>query len=510
MFEAERTRRDSRSATSLTLRELAAIFFRQSRLVAATFSCVTLAALLFTMLSPRYEAHFRVLLRHGRSDPPVSAQNSDPINLSRSEVTEEELNSEAELIRDEHLLRRVVSASGLVPATTTDEKYRERNIEQEVRKLATRLDVEPVRRSNLIDVRYRATNSDKAAKVLSALASAYLDNHLELQRPSGQTIFFDRQAEASGQKLQQAEARLNEFTHTRGVASAALERDIALQRWGEAEAELRQITLDRVQGEQRIAALRQQQASFPARSVTLKRWSDNPQLLQQLKGRLLELQLRRTELLTRFEPSYALVREVDRQIEETRQAIAAEALTPVRDESSDKDPNYEWARMELEKSEVQQEAMQAREATARQQIASLRAVAQERQSDSVTQQNLVRSAKLEEENYLLYQHKREEARIGDALDAQRILNVVLIEPPVAPALPIHSMLFYLLLTVGLGVMASLVVAFVAEYFDPTVRTPDEAQDLLDLPLLGWLPEQAGSSSAGFEILPGGRRKAVER
>ena len=505
MFEAERPRRDSRSATSLTLRELAAIFFRQSRLVAATFSCVVAVTLLCALLSPRYESHFRILLRHERSDPPVSAQGGNAVDFRRGEITEEELNSESALLRDENLLRRVVSAAELVPANIG--KDRKTEIEQAVRRLASQLEVEPVKRSNLIDIRYRSRDPDKAAKVLTALAAAYLHKHLELHRPSGESVFFNEQAEASGKRLQHAEAQLVEFTRTRGVASAALERDIALQRLGEAEAHYRQVTLDRAQNEQRIAALAQQLASFPPRSVTLKKWSDNPQLLQQMKGRLLELQLRRAELLTRFQPSYALVREVDRQIEETRQAIAAEALTPVRDETSDKDPNYEWARMELEKAEVEREALTARDATARDQITNLRAVAQERQSDSVAQQNLVRNAKLEEENYLLYQRKREEARIGDALDAQRILNVTLIEHPVAPALPVHSMLFYLLLAVGLGLMASVAVAFVADYFDPTIRTPDEAQILLDVPVLTWLPEEK-TSTGGFEILEGGKRKAV--
>ena len=61
-------------------------------------------------------------------------------------------------------------------------------------------------------------------------------------------------------------------------------------------------------------------------------------------------------MLTRFEPSYRLVQEVEREIEQAQASIAAEALTPMRDESSDKDPNYEWARMELEKARVRREA----------------------------------------------------------------------------------------------------------------------------------------------------------
>src|ERR1039458_6242595 len=115
-----------------------------------------------------------------------------------------------------------------------------------------------------------------------------------------------------------------------------------------------------------------------------------------MKTHLLELQLKRTELLSRFEPSYRLVQEVEQQIAETRASIAAEALTPVRDETTDKDPNYEWARMELEKTQVQWDGLRARQSAASTQVASLRTFAQQLQSESVDQQDLLRTAKAEE------------------------------------------------------------------------------------------------------------------
>jgi uncharacterized protein involved in exopolysaccharide biosynthesis len=109
------------------------------------------------------------------------------------------------------------------------------------------------------------------------------------------------------------------------------------------------------------------------------------------------------------------------------------------------------------------------------------------QSESVDQQDLMRTAKAEEDNYLLYLRKREEARIGDALDERRILNVAIVEPPVAPALPTRSVPLYFLLAFGLAMAFSVGIAFTTEYFDPTIRTPDEAHVLLGVPVLAWLP-----------------------
>ena len=473
-------------AHSPTPREIAATLFRRPRLLAGSFGFVLLATMVIVLFSARYESHFKVLLRRGRFDPVASAQPASVLDLSRPEITEEELNSEVELLRDEDLLKQVVAMAELVPRDTPASE-RQSEIEHAARTVARRLDVEAIKKANLIQVTYKDTDPERAAHILTALSSAYMARHTSLQRPSGEIQFFNEQTAGSEERLHQAEAELVNFTRARGVVSAAMERDIALQKLGDADAAYRQIDQDRVETEKKIESLREQLKSFPSRSVTLKRWADNPQLLEKMKTHLLELQLKRTDLLTRYEPSYRLVQEVDQEIEQARAAIAAEALTPVRDETTDKDANYEWARMELEKAQVQWDGLRAREADALAQVSALRTIAQNLQASSVDQQDLVRTAKADEDAYLLYLRKREEARIGDALDQQRILNVAIVEPPSAAALPNHSILVYFLLAFGLSIAFSVGLCFTAEYYDPTIRTPDEANKLLEVPVLAWLP-----------------------
>lgn len=475
------------TSSSPTLRELAATLFGRAKLMTISFVLILLAAVVYIVLTPRYESHFKILVRRGRSNAMISPRPASAVDFTRPEITQEELNSEVELLRDPDLLKRVVQMAALVPAGTPESK-RPAKVERAVRKLAQRLDVEALKKSNLIQVSYRDTRPERAARILAALFTLYVRRHASLHRPSGEIQFFEQQTAESEKRLRQSEAQLVHFTNTRGVASAALERDIALQKLGEAEAAYRQMDQERVEIERRVTGLHEQLASFPSRSVTAKRWADNPELLAKLKSHLMELQLKRTELLTRYEPSYRLVQEVERQVEETQAAIDTEALTPVRDETTDKDPNYEWARMELEKTEVQSSSLRARQSDAAAQIASLRTFAQRMQSESVDQQALMRKAKAEEDNYLLYLRKGEEARIDDALDERQILNVTVVEPPVAAALPVHAVLFYFLLAFGVAVLFSVGAAFTADYFDPTIRTPTEARGLLEVPVLAWLPE----------------------
>jgi uncharacterized protein involved in exopolysaccharide biosynthesis len=494
----------SSAEISPTPRELAATLFRRPRLVGGTFAFLFLAAMLCAFFSARYESHFMVLLRRGRYDPIVSSQPASPMDFTRPDITEEELNSEVELLRDEDLLVQVVRVAGLLPAGLPNAE-RAAEIEQHVRRISRGLNVEALKKSNLIRVTYKDSSPERSARILSALSTLYVQRHMDLQRPPGEIQFFDQQTAASEKKLHRSEMELVNFTRARGVVSATLERDITLQKLGEADAAYRQMEQDRVETERRLASLGEQLKSFPSRSVTQKRWADNPEILEKMKTHLLELQLKRTELLTRFEPSYRLVQEVELEISETRATIAAEALTPVRDETTDKDPNYEWARMEMEKAQVQRDGLRARQSAAFVQVTSLRAAAQQLQSDSVDQQDLMRSAKADEDNYLLYLHKREEARMGDALDERQILNVAVVEPPVAPALPAHSVWLYFLLAFGMAMAFSVGLAFTTEYFDPTIRTPNEAFELLEVPVLAWLPA-AEAATPAFS-LPG-RRKVV--
>src|SRR5271165_416450 len=161
---------------SPTPRELAATLFRRPRLVATAFGFVLVATMLFVVFSARYESHFKILLRRGRFDPVVSSQPASAMDFTRPDITQEELNSEVELLRDEDLLKQVVKMAELVPAETPDVD-RAAAIERAVRKLAHGLDVEGLKKSNLIEVRYKDSSPERAARILSALSTVYVRRH---------------------------------------------------------------------------------------------------------------------------------------------------------------------------------------------------------------------------------------------------------------------------------------------------------------------------------------------
>ena len=108
----------------------------------------------------------------------------------------------------------------------------------------------------------------------------------------------------------------------------------------------------------------------------------------------------------------------------------------------------------------------------------------------IEQQDLIRTAKAKEANYLLYLNKREEARISDALDTQRIANVAIAEAATVPALPVHPRWLFVLLGILFAILVSAGAAFVADYFDASFRTADEVEAFLDTPVFAAMPNHA--------------------
>jgi uncharacterized protein involved in exopolysaccharide biosynthesis len=478
-------------AQAPTLRELATVLFRQRRVFVCAAGLVMAAALFYLFAGARYRAEMKLLVRPGRADSPASAQLNAPLDLTRLAITEEELNSEVELLQDDGVMRKVVVENGLgkrdwLHFLRLNEGTAER-VERAARRLAKKLDVEPVKKTNLITVKYASDDPELAAKVLRSLADAYLEKHAMVHRPGGELPFFRQQTGESRQQLQEAEHNLLQFMSGHSVVAAAQERDLALQRLSAVDASYRDTRVELAETEQRMQELRAQLAMMPERTTTLVRSADNPDVLSALKAGLLALQVKRIELLVKFEPTHRLVQEVDQQIAQTEAAIRAENAAPLRDETTDKNSHYEWAKSELEKAQVERQALKARAAETEVEFAAYRAEARQLGEAAITQDDLLSTERAAEDNYLLYVKKQEEARIGDALDQRGIVNVAVAEQPIAPALPLWST--WVVLAAGLAAAgtAGAGAAFAADRMDSAFRTPDDVLLYLNSPVLASLP-----------------------
>lgn len=478
---------------AFTLRDIVAVGFRRRRLILLTFLGIFLGAIVVAVAGgAKYEAQMKILVRHRRVDPVVST-TPESASVVQPAVSEEEINSEVELIKSHDLIEQVAADCGLDKVKRhfwsnwfpAPEALR---LPKAVARLSNEVKVEPVRKSNLIDVTYRSTDPRMAARVLQTLGNLYLQKHMAVNHPPGQFDFFNQQAEQYRRNLADAEERLVNFGREQAVAAQS-ERDILLQKVNDLEVQLTQNQAAIAAQTSRIQALEKQVASTPPRLATQARTSDNGALQEQLKATLLTLQLKRTDLVAKYDPSYRLVQEVDAQIAQTKDAIAAAEKAPVREDTTDQNPTYQWLAGELAKARADLPTLKANAEATATSIRAYRAKILSLDEKGIEQQDLTRTAKADEGNYLLYLNKREEARIADEMDNRRIENVVVAEAATVPALPINSPWMVVLVGGLLASFASAGLAFAAEYLDPSFRTPDEVKEYLNVPVFAAIPRE---------------------
>lgn len=100
---------------------------------------------------------------------------------------------------------------------------------------------------------------------------------------------------------------------------------------------------------------------------------------------------------------------------------------------------------------------------------------------------LLREQTVLEQVFLLLRGRLEEVRIAEAM---RTSNVAVIDPAVPPTRPVSPRpMLNMALALFLGLSAGVAGALLLEFFDTTVKTPEEIGPLLGLPVLGRIPEE---------------------
>jgi uncharacterized protein involved in exopolysaccharide biosynthesis len=476
-----------------TPRELGAAIYRQRWIVLVTVAIVAFAMWRSGIWVPQYVAQMKILVLRQRVDAVISPEATSPVVWGGDQVSEEDLNSEVELLRSSDLLRKVAVMTGLDHDPLIGmQSNPERGIAAAAYLLETHLKIEAIRKTNMIAVQYESTNPEMASKVLNALSEAYAEKHMEVHRPSGEYKFFDQQAAQYKQALAESQQKIMEFNQQRGVVSPQLERDLALQRTSEFDDAARQAQQSVAEDTKRLETLRQQLSSMQPHVTAQVHTSRNEALIANMKQTLSTLELKRTELLGRYTPTYRPIQDLDAQIVEIKGSIEKETNSPMHEETQGVNPVYQYVQQSIATTEAELSQLKARAVAAGTNAAQYHGQALKLNQQSVLQEDLVRDEKAQEENYMLYMHKREEARSSDALDRRGIVNVAIAQHAVTPSFPVRSAQYAALMTLVMCITFGISTAFVAEVMVSSFRTPDEVSRYLDTPVLACLPK--GESS----------------
>jgi uncharacterized protein involved in exopolysaccharide biosynthesis len=489
------------STVRLAPRNLVGIIFRRRRTISYTFAAVMGGAILAVLLLPsKYEAETKLLLHRERVDPPLTAQQTGVMQQAAPSLTEEDINSEVGLLRSQDLLEKVAVATGLdhrfkpsflsrlfSKAPLTDEERRAKA----AAKLGSDLRIEPEKKSYLIDVSYASADPQLSATVLNTLGTFLLDKHAEVRRTPGTAQFFDDETQRYRQQLEDAQGKLAEFNRKEGLVTDQNEKDGAVPRLAEFEFNLRQTQAAIPRAEENVRNLESQLRSTQPRITTELRTSDNAVLMQQLKSSLVNLELQHTDLIQKYAPDDRQVKEVEQQMTQVKNAIETHQKAPLKEEVTNENPTYELLHQELVKARAELASLKALATSYGKVNTSYRGEAVERDQKQLEQQSLLRDLKTAEQSYLLYLNKREEARISDAFDKMRIVNVTIAEAATAPVFPNNPASLTLILASILGCLLSAGLVLVQEQMDGSLTTPDQVEAYLGVPVLAAMPRESG-------------------
>lgn len=488
------TRKDS---INFSLRDLAAPLFRRKRVLIATFLVVFLLVILGGFLTPpRFTSHMSLLVNRERLDPLVTTEAMPQLLNVSSPLSEEEIDSEAELLKSSDVLEKVVLANGLqnlhqnrfleVLHPQRDEAGR---VARAVRTLAETLKIEPAGKTNLIEVTYSSSDPQQSCAVLKALGDFYVQKHIQVHQRPGSYEFFAQETQRYHEALADSENQLRRFEEQQGAAAPDLERTNMAVQVTNSIGQLHLVQEAIAADEHRIHSDQQQMHVTQERSTTQQASSPADRLLDGLQATLLAAQTKRTQLALKYDASYPLVQEADQEIVQDKAAIVEAEKTRYITEATDRDPTFELLREDSAKTEADLAAQHASLVVVKSSIESMQSQMVDLDQKSLTQRGLLREAKANEDNYLLYLSKREQERTSRALDKSRIANVAIAVPPAIPALPTLSFWLVVQLALGLATVLAIALAYAVDYFDPSFHTPAEVIDILGIPLVETMPKR---------------------
>lgn len=484
----------------LTVRDMVAPLFRQKRVVLTVFVAVSGLAIWIAWKSRGYYiSSMQIVVEEERYAPTVTPQQVS-MQATNKIITTDDVASEVALLQGQDMLREVVQACKIAePEASVWDRFDTRDAEAKraavlegaTKALAGNLKVEALKTSHVINVQYGSTGSPKTpACVLQTLGKLYLEKHLRLQRPAGAFNFFAQETDKYKEALAESERRLVDFSTTEGIAAPDALRAEMAQQLIVAKANLYHSQQAIAGDKQRIKNIKAQMAVTPARSSTAEASISANLLLDQLHSTLLNSQLKRTQLLLKYDPSYPLVKEVEEEIAQTTEAIANAEHAKHVNKTTDRDATFEYLRQDQAKTRAD---LASEEASAAAQVKTIQSMQSEMVSlevKAVRQNELLREAKANESNYLLYLNKREQERTSDALDQKRIANVAIAVPAFVPALPARNPFKIAILGFFVAALGGIGAGYLAELMDPSFRTPEEVAELLNVSVVTSVPRQA--------------------
>jgi polysaccharide biosynthesis transport protein len=513
----------------ITPRGVARNLFRYRRRMALVFFGVMLLTLVAIALYPRsYTSESKLFIRVGREsvalDP--TATTGQTIMLQKTQV--DEVNSALQLFLSREVMQRAVERVGAerivkdgkttgaadsnetATSTWSDSLSRAASWiasqttqtmaalrladpgtpeEVAIRKLESGLKAFAPKDSTVITVTYSAASPQLAHDVVEAVTNVFLDEHLRVNHTEGSQAFFAEQAESLQKQLTTAQDSLRDRKNKFGISTVESRRTVFAEQLKDIELQLLSTERELAYSNAEIADLTRAIDSLQPELVTNRVNGFANEGKDLMRAKLYELEIEESKLRSRYSEGHPLLEQIQQQRKE------AEAL--LKDMPNDRtqttaalNPNQRQLELDLLQAKAKKEAQQARLAAAQKQRDELNTQLKELNDHEVQIGDLERNVQILDGKYRMHVEKLEQARLNDALGRDGIQNVkvaqaaTLVGKPTSPKKPLLLALGFV---IALG--AAVAMPFLAEVFDETLRSADEVETELGLPVLLSFPYQ---------------------
>ena len=328
------------------------------------------------------------------------------------------------------------------------------------------LSVEPLRNSRLVDVKFRSTDPDLAARVVNQLAQHYIEHTLEYKFTASKdaSTFLATQLTQQRKAVENAESALQRYREQ--TDAVALDSgNIVTQKLEELNTAVTHAKTERLQKEaveRQLEAVEQDPAALGAFPAVL----GNP-FIQAQKAALADLQRQQAQMSEKLGALHPEMLKLQSAIQNAQAKIKAETANVVRSVHTD----YEAA-LAQERSLTTALNQQKQESlTMNRKAIEYSVLAREVESSRGLYDSLLQRAK--------------ETGVSGELRSSNIRVIDRAERPRSAVSP--RPLMNLLLAVFGGLALAVAFAFFYEYVDSRLRDPDEVRACLGLVSLGMLP-----------------------
>ncbi|MGE4050134.1 MAG: XrtA system polysaccharide chain length determinant [Piscinibacter sp.] len=463
------------------LSTLRAMWRRRWLGLAIAWTAALLAALLLLRMPDRYEATARVYVDTKTLLKP----------LMRDLTVEPDIDQTLQLLARTLITRpniEVLMRKGNLDRPDMKPAEREALIER----LSKEFKITSLGRDNVFTFAYRDVDAVKARQMVEHMVSLFVDSDLGAKQRDVDAArgFIDQQIKAYEVRLAEAENRVKDFKLRNLGVTTASGQDY-FSRISALTDELNKLTLDLRAAEQSRDALKRE---LSGETVSLVPDVPEPAALAtpELDSRLDAQRKQLDELLRRYtdlHPDVVSTRRLIGQLEEQRQREIerkrlAEAARP-KAGSSSTNLAVQQTKLALAESEASVAALRVRTGDAQARLSQLRSTASRVPQVEAELAQLNRDYEVVRRNYDALVTQREKAQMSEEVDATRLANFRIIDPPRTadkPVFPSRATVgpALLLLCFGFGAAA----CFVLVQLMPTVDNASSLRSITKRQVLG--------------------------